>query len=55
MEQEKNNLDADKILKYKGKYILIHNLILVVCIVISILLVNVTDSISLIFAINFGL
>ena len=55
MEQEKNNLDADKILKYKGKYILIQNLILVVCIVISILLVNVTDSISLIFAINFGL
>lgn len=50
MDTEKNNYDVKKILKYNGKFILICNIILTTCIVISLLLVNVTDSLSLIMA-----
>ncbi len=50
MDTEKNNYDVKKILKYNGKFILICNIILTICIVMSLLLVNVTDSLSLIFA-----
>lgn len=50
MDIEKNNYDVNKILKYNGKFILICNIILTICIVISLLLVKVTDSLSLILA-----
>lgn len=50
MDTEKNNYDVKKILKYNGKFILICNIILTICIVISLLLVKVTDSLSLIMA-----
>lgn len=54
MDTEKNNYDVKKILKYNGKFILICNIILTICIVISLLLVNVTDSLSLVFTWVFG-
>ena len=50
MDTEKNNYDVDKILKYNGKFILICNVILIICTIISLLLVKVTDSLSLILA-----
>lgn len=50
MDTEKNNYDVEKILKYNGKFIVICNIILTICIVISLLLVKVTDSLSLIMA-----
>ena len=50
MDTEKNNYDVKKILKYNGKLILICNVILIICTIISLLLVKVTDSLSLILA-----
>ena len=54
MDTEKNNYDVKKILKYNGKFILICNVILIICTIISLLLVNVTDSLSLVFTWVFG-
>ena len=48
-------MNVDKILKHNGKIILICNIILILCIIISLLLVDVTDSVSLIIAIDFGM
>lgn len=45
-------MNVDKILKHNGKFILICNIILILCIIISLLLVDVTDSVSLIIAID---
>lgn len=50
-----NKYDIDKILKHNGKFILICNIILILCIIISLLLVDVTDSVSLIIAIDLGM
>ena len=55
MDIEKNNYDVNKILKYNGKFLLICNIILTICIVISLLLVNVTDSVAFIIAIALGM
>ena len=52
MDAEKDNFNVDKILKHNGKIILICNIILILCIIISLLLVDVTDSVSLIIAID---
>ncbi len=54
MDAERNNYDVDKILKYNGKFILICNVILIICTMVSLLLVEVTDSLSIIFAGVFG-
>ena len=48
-------MNVDKILKHNGKFILICNIILILCIIISLLLVDVTDSVSLIIAIDLGM
>ena len=55
MDIEKNNYDVNKILKYNGKFLLICNVILTICIVISLLLMNVTDSVAFIIAIALGM
>lgn len=47
-------MNVDKILKHNGKFILICNIILILCIIISLLLVNATDSLSLVFTWVFG-
>ena len=48
-------MNVDKILKHNGKFILICNIILILCIIISLLLVDVTDNVSLIIAIDLGM
>ena len=54
MDIETNEYNGDKILKYNGKFILIYNAILILCIIISLILIPVTDSLSIIFTFVFG-
>ena len=49
-----NNCDADKILKYNGKSILKCNLILLACVIICLILMPMTDGLSIIIAGVFG-
>lgn len=48
MEQEKNNFDIDKILKYNGEFIFKCNMVLVLGITVSLILLPVTDSLSIV-------
>lgn len=48
-----NNYDANKILKYNGKFIFKCNLILIVCIILSLFFMSTTDGLSAIIAVVF--